>query len=294
MSDMRIVSLLPSATEILFALGLDEQIVAVTHECDYPDAARTKPRITRSLLRPDLTSGEIDAAVSSQIGSDAHSLYGIDRTLLAELAPDLIVTQQLCEVCAVDYGEVLDAIKELPKIPQVLNLEPMSLAEVLIDIETVGEATDRQAEAQRYVASLRERVERVQAAVEHAATQPMVAFLEWIDPLFRGGHWNPELVRLAGGMDPLGNEGMPSTRIDWQEVLDAQPDVMVIACCGFDEQRTRQDLPILEALPGFGDLPCARSGVTSSGSSSVLFERSVAPLFMLWTTSPSHPWAKIR
>ncbi len=273
MSDIRIVSLLPSATEILFALGLDEQIVAVTHECDYPAAARTKPRITRSLLRPDLSSGEIDAAVSSQIGSDAHSLYSIDRVLLAELAPDLIVTQELCEVCAVDYGEVLDAIKDLPKTPQVLNLEPMSLAEVLADIETVGTATGRSDEARQFVASLQRRVKRVRAAVEHAETRPTVAFLEWVDPLFRGGHWNPELVRLAGGSDPLGNEGMPSTRMEWQEVLDAQPNVMVISCCGFDEQRTRQDVPILEALPGYADLPCARNRRVHVVDGSAYFSR---------------------
>jgi iron complex transport system substrate-binding protein len=273
MSDIRIVSLLPSATEILFALGLDEQIVAVTHECDYPAAARTKPRITRSLLRPDLSSGEIDAAVSSQIGSDAHTLYSIDRTLLGELAPDLIVTQELCEVCAVDYGEVLDAIKDLPKTPQVLNLEPMSLTEVLADIETVGAATGRSDEARQFVASLRRRVERVRAAVERAETRPTVAFLEWVDPLFCGGHWNPELVRLAGGSDPLGNEGTPSTRMEWQEVLDAQPDVMVISCCGFDEERTRQDLPILEALPGFADLPCARNGRIHVVDGSAYFSR---------------------
>jgi iron complex transport system substrate-binding protein len=273
MSDIRIVSLLPSATEILFNLGLSEQIVAVTHECDYPDAAGTKPRITRSLLRPDMTSGEIDTAVSSQLGSDAHSLYSIDRALLAELAPDLIVTQQLCEVCAVDYGEVLDAIQELPKTPQVLNLEPMSLDDVLGDIKTVGEATGQQAEARQFVSALEQRIERVRTAVERAETRPTVAFLEWIDPLFRGGHWNPELVRLAGGSDPLGNEGMPSTRMEWQEVLDAQPDVMVISCCGFDEQRTRQDLPALEALPGYPDLPCARNGRVYVVDGSAYFSR---------------------
>lgn len=273
MSDMRIVSLLPSATEILFALGLDEQVVAVTHECDYPAAARTKPRITRSLLRPDLTSGEIDTAVSSQIGSDAHSLYSIDRALLAELAPDLIVTQQLCEVCAVDYGEVLDAIQELPKTPQVLNLEPMSLGDVLADIERVGAATGCEDEARQYVASLQQRIDRVRSAVERADSRPTVAFLEWIDPLFRGGHWNPELVRIAGGVDPVGNEGMPSTRVEWQEVLDSQPDVMVISCCGFDEQRTRQDLPILEALPGYADLPCVRNGRVHVVDGSAYFSR---------------------
>jgi iron complex transport system substrate-binding protein len=259
-AEMRIVSLLPSATEILFALGLGEQVAAVTHECDYPPAAARKPHITKSLLRPDMTSGEIDAAVKSQLSADAHSLYAIDRALLARIAPDLIVTQQLCEVCAVAYDEVLDAVRALPRRPEVLNLEPSTLADVFADVHCVGAAADRQDTAGQVVAELEARVARVREIVSGVAARPVVAFLEWIDPLFCGGHWNPELVRLAGGIDPLGREHQPSERITWEAVREARPEVMVISCCGFSVERARQDLPILEALPGYADLPCARDG----------------------------------
>jgi iron complex transport system substrate-binding protein len=260
MDDMTIVSLLPSATEIVCALGLADRLAAVTHECDYPPEAARKPRITKSLLPPDLSSGEIDAAVRSQLSADAHSLYTIDRDLLSRLAPDLILTQQLCEVCAVAYDEVLDAVRSLPKRPEVLNLEPMSLADVLADMQRVGDATGYGDEARRVVAGLEPRIQRVRERVARATGQPRVAFLEWIDPIFCAGHWNPELVRLAGGYDALGREHQPAVRIEWQQVRDFAPEVMVISCCGFSEERARQDLPLLEAQPGYADLPCVRAG----------------------------------
>lgn len=256
----RIVSLLPSATEIICALGLADLLVAVTHECDYPSVALGKPQITRSRLSPEMSSGEIDAAVRSQLASDAHSLYTIDRDLLADLKPDLVVTQQLCTVCAVDMEDVLDAIRDLPHIPEVINLEPMSLNDVLGDIEMLGEATSHPRASRTLVGSLEARIEQVGEMVSQATEQPRVAFLEWIDPLFCGGHWNPELVRLAGGYDPLGREGEPSERVEWEQVMAFRPEVMVISCCGFSEERARQDLPILQALPGYGKLPCVRSG----------------------------------
>ena len=270
---MRIVSLLPSATEILFALGLGDQVAAVTHECDYPPAARAKPHITRSLLPPDLSSDAIDEAVRGQLAADAHSLYTIDRALLAEIAPDLIVTQQLCEVCAVAYDEVLDAVRALPRRPQVLNLEPMALGEVLGDIERVGDATRTRERARALIAELRARVEAVRERAASAETVPRVAFLEWLDPVFCGGHWNPELVRLAGGEDPLGREHLPSQRIEWQQVVAMQPEVMVISCCGFDEARTRAELPALEARPGYADLPCVRAGRVHVVDGSAYFSR---------------------
>ena len=257
---MRIVSLLPSATEILFALGLDDEVVAVTHECDYPPAARAKPHITRSRLRPEMSSGEIDHAVRTEISGDAHTLYTIDRDLLARLAPDLVVTQQLREVCAVAYDEVLDAVGSLAHRPDVLNLEPASLADVLADIERVGAATGRAAEAERLVGELQARVERVRERAARASHRPTVAFLEWIDPLFCGGHWNPELVEMAGGHDPLGRLGQPAVTIAWEQVRAIEPEVMVISCCGFTAERTRQELPLLERLPGYSDLPCVRDG----------------------------------
>lgn len=256
---MRIVSLLPSATEILFALGLGDSVAAVTHECDYPPAAREKPHITRSLLPPDLSSGAIDEAVRGQLAADAHSLYTIDRALLAEIAPDLIVTQQLCEVCAVAYDEVLDAVRALPKRPRVLNLEPMTLGEVLGDVERVGGATGVGERARALVDELQTRVEAVRERAQRAETTPRVAFLEWLDPIFCGGHWNPELIALAGGQDNIGKLGARSEQVEWEHVIADQPEVMIIAACGFTEERSRQDEPLLRALPSFADLPCARA-----------------------------------
>ena len=260
MTEQRIISLLPSATEILFALGLDAEVRAVTHECDYPAGALTKPHITRSLLPPQLSSGEIDAAVREQLVADAHSLYTIDRALLAEIAPTLIVTQQLCEVCAVAYDEVLEAVRSLPTRPQVINLEPERLDDVLRDIEAVGAATGRAAEAGALVAALRQRVEAVRQRVAQATTRPRVAFIEWIDPIFCGGHWNPELIALAGGADGIGRMGERSEQVAWERVVAWEPEVMIIAACGFTEERARQDEPLLRAYPGFGELPCARAG----------------------------------
>jgi iron complex transport system substrate-binding protein len=206
-----------------------------------------------------MSSGEIDDAVREQITSDAHSLYTIDHQMLANLKPDLIVTQQLCTVCAVDMEDVLDAIHDLPHVPEVINLEPMSLNEVLGDIEMVGEATGHQHASQILVGSLEARIDQVRETVSHATEQPRVAFLEWIDPLFCGGHWNPELVRLAGGYDPIGREGQPSERIEWEQVVAFQPEVMVISCCGFSAERAMQDLPIIESLPKYARLPCVRN-----------------------------------
>jgi iron complex transport system substrate-binding protein len=257
---MRIVSLLPSATEILFALGLGDQVVGVTHECDFPPEARSKLTLTRSRLAPELSSGAIDAAVSAEIESPAHSLYTIDRDLLARLAPDLIVTQALCEVCAVAYDEVLDAVRGLPHQPTVLNLEPTSLDEVLSAIEQVGAATGREMEAGALVGSLRARIDDVRRRADEASSRPRVGFLEWIDPLFCGGHWNPELVEIAGGYDALGQRGADAVRIEWEAFRATQPEVIVIACCGFSEERARQDLPILAAQPDYANLPAVRTG----------------------------------
>ncbi|HEX6816987.1 MAG TPA: ABC transporter substrate-binding protein, partial [Ktedonobacterales bacterium] len=239
---MKIVSLLPSATEIVCALGLADSLLAVTHECDYPSVVLAKPRITRSRLEPNLSSGAIDEAVRSQLDSDAHSLYTIDRKLLARIAPDLVITQKLCEVCAVNYDDVLDAVAELPRPPEVMNLEPMSLGDVFDDILRVGEAARRPRAAQMLVRQLEARVEEVRLTAEQAKTQPRVGFLEWIDPLFCGGHWNPELVELAGGIDGLGRLGQPSVRIEWEQVRELAPEVLVISCCGFSAARASEDL----------------------------------------------------
>lgn len=256
---MRIVSLLPSATEIVCALGLEDSLVAVTHECDYPPSVLDKPRITRSILPPGLSSGEIDAAVREQLGG-AHSLYAIDRVLLAALAPDVILTQQLCAVCAVSYDEVLAAARLLTQMPCIVNLEPTTLADVWDDICRVGAATGREEAADRLTAGLRARVDAVRERAAQAETRPRTLLLEWLDPLFCGGHWDPELVEIAGGFDGLGRMHAPSTQISWKSVQEFAPEVLVVAQCGFGVERTAQDMAEFQRLPGYSALPAVQSG----------------------------------
>lgn len=257
---MRIVSLLPSATEIAFALGLGDQVVAVTHECDYPPKARRKPVITRNLLPKGLSSADIDAQVRSQL-ADSHSLYTVDRNLLDTLRPDLILTQQLCDVCAVAYDDVLDAVRSLPHPrPRVVNLEPITLDDVLGTILTVGQVAGCSDTAVTVYDALQARVERVRERAGHALTRPRVVLLEWLEPLFCGGHWNPELVEIAGGVDAVGRKHQPSRQVAWDMVRDFAPEVLVVAQCGFSGERTRQDMPTLEAQPGYADLPAVRAG----------------------------------
>ncbi len=257
---MKIVSLLPSATEIVYALGLGDSLAAVTHECDYPPEAKRKPVITRSILPSGLGSGEIDEAVRGQL-DQSHSLYAIDRALLAEIQPDLILTQQLCDVCAVSYNDVLGAVRSLPPPgPRVLNLEPNSVSDVLDTIRLVGLAASREAEADEVLAGLRGRIEAVRERAGQAQTRPRTVLLEWIEPLFGGGHWDPELVELAGGVDAVGRLHQPSTQVPWEAIRDFAPQVLVIAQCGFGVARSAQDMPTLEALPGYADLPAVREG----------------------------------
>ncbi|HEX5322796.1 MAG TPA: cobalamin-binding protein [Capsulimonadaceae bacterium] len=257
---MKIVSLLPSATEIVCALGLEGDLVAVTHECDYPASVRSKPVITKSVLSPEMSSAEIDIAVCAELSADAHTLYTIDEEFLQAIAPDLIITQRLCDVCAVDYDIVVEAARSLSRPPQVVNLEPVFLEDVLGDIERVGAAAGRLAEARKVIAALEERIERVKEKVAQAKDRPRILLLEWIDPLYCGGHWNPQLVQLAGGYDGVGKLGKPSVRIEWRQVVDFAPDVMVVSCCGYSAERAREDESVLRAYPGYEDLPCVRSG----------------------------------
>jgi iron complex transport system substrate-binding protein len=271
---MRIVSVLPSATEIVCALGLEPELVGVTHECDYPPSVRALPKVTRTLIPTEASSGEIDRLVREQLQT-GRALYTLDLETLQALEPDLIVTQTLCEVCAVAESEVTAAVRALPGHPRVLNLEPMLLDEVFDTLLQVGRATGRAARAREVVASLKERVRQV---AERTATiprgdRPRVAFLEWLDPLFNGGHWNPALVELAGGVDVLGNAGQPSRTLPWEALLDARPDVLFIACCGFSAERAAQDLPLLERQPGWPSLPAFRAGRIYITDGSAYFSR---------------------
>lgn len=254
---MRIVSLLPSATEIVCSLGLGEQLVGVTHECDYPPFVKHLPKVTRTLIPHDATSGEIDSLVRERLRTQ-KALYSLDMPTLEQLAPDLLVTQALCDVCAVAEDEVKQAACRLPGQPQVVNLEPMRLEEVFECIALVGRAVGVSRRANEVIGTLRSRVALVEARTKTLGHRPAGVLLEWIDPPFGCGHWSPELVRLAGGVEAIGREGKPSQTTTWDQIRQVDPAWMLVACCGFDLERTLKDMPILEGYPGFRDLRCVR------------------------------------
>jgi iron complex transport system substrate-binding protein len=263
---MRIVSLLPSATEIVYALGLGVALVGVTHECDYPNAARTKPIVTRSLLdHSGATSEEIDDAVRSQL-RDGLSLYALDRDLLAELRPDVILTQALCDVCAVSLESVEQAVCDVTKqfagaAPLVLSLEPHGLDDILETIAAVGHATGAAVQAGELLEALRLRIGRVRDHALDVQARPRVACLEWIDPPFGPGHWLPEMIALAGGTPGLGTAHADSQRIGWGDMIAFAPEVIVVTPCGFDLDRaTGEALRVLPRRTGWDALPAVRNG----------------------------------
>ncbi|HUE25708.1 MAG TPA: cobalamin-binding protein [Solirubrobacteraceae bacterium] len=232
---MRIVSLVPSATEMLFALGLGGEVIAVTHECDYPEAARELPRVTRDVLPAGLSSAQIDAAVKERTLA-GESIYELDVDALHDLRPDLIVTQALCSVCAVSYDDVRQIAEEIETHPQVISLDPHTLGEVLGDARTLAQATDRKDAAVELVRAASERIDRIRLAVRGAKRRPRVAALEWLDPPFAAGHWTPQLIEYAGGEDVLGFPGEHSEERSWEEVRLAEPDVVIVMPCGFDAE----------------------------------------------------------
>jgi len=232
---MRIVSLVPHATELLFALGLGEQVVGVTHECDYPDEALDLPQVTGDVLEPGMTPGEIDAAVRARTDA-GESIYALDDELVRELEPDLIVTQALCHVCAVSSDEVQALAQTLPGPPRVISLDPTTYGETVGDVRTIAQATDAKDAALDLIARTARRADVVRLAVR-GAPRPRVAALEWMDPVFVAGHWTPQLIEMAGGEDVLGFAGEPSRQATWEEVAAAQPEVVVVMPCGYDAAR---------------------------------------------------------
>lgn len=256
---MRIVSLLPSATEIVCDLGLGDDLVGVTHECDHPPFVAGLPKVTRTLIPHDAGSRDIDALVRERLKTQ-RALYTLDLPTLERLAPDLIVTQALCDVCAVAEAEVTAAACSLPGRPRVINLEPVSLEDVLDTLRAVGRAAGVADRGEAVVSDLRRRIDATAARTERVADRPRVVLLEWLDPPFSCGHWSPELVWLAGGDEVIGRAGRPSRTLAWEEVVAARPDVLVVACCGFSLERTLVDVPGLTARPGWADLPAVRAG----------------------------------
>ena len=249
---MRIASLVPSATEMLFALGLGDQVVAVTHECDYPPGAEQLPHLTRSVIPYDLDAAGIDRAVRERTGH-GEALYELDEGLLEELYVDLIVTQAVCEVCAVSFDDVQAAAERLPSRPQVISLDPSTIGEVLADVSRLAEAAGVPEAGERLTEDAAERIAVVEDAVEGAA-RPRVAALEWLDPVFIGGHWVPQMIDLAGGEDVLGLPGEKSRTAEWAELEAVMPQVVISMPCGLyaeqaaaETMRWRRHLALLEA-----------------------------------------------
>ena len=269
---MRVCSLLPSATEIVFALGMGPSLVGVTHECDYPAETAGIPKVTRSHIPPGSSSAEIDAAVSSTLGAEG-SLYELDLPLLERLQPDLILTQRLCDVCAVSFDRVQEAVKSLASRPAVMNLEPHSLADILDNIRAVGRACGSNAAAERAVEALRRRIDAVRRKTETVRSRPRVFSMEWVDPPYCGGHWMKELVEIAGGRDDLANLHKPSYRIEWRRVLEFAPEVIVLTCCGFGLERVAQEGEILATFEGFSELPATKAGRIFATDGSSYFSR---------------------
>jgi iron complex transport system substrate-binding protein len=236
---VRIVSLVPSATETLFALGLGDEVIAVTHECDWPPDVLDRPKITRDLIEPGLSAREIDAAVRER-SDRGESIYELDADRLADLQPDLIVTQALCAVCAVSYDDVRAVAERIASRPRVIALDPNTIGEALGDVRTLAEATDRRDEGVALVHDASMRIDRVRLAVR-AARRPRVAALEWLDPPFVAGHWTPQLIDYAGGEDVLGLAGERSEVTSWELVAAGEPDVVVVMPCGYDAVRARQE-----------------------------------------------------
>ena len=261
---MRVVSLLPSATEILFAIGAGDQVVGVTHECDFPDEARTRPHLTSSLLPHELDAAGIDRHVRASVHAGS-SLYGLDDQKLAALEPGLIVTQELCAVCAVSYDIVDRAAKRLRGDPRVVSLEPSSLEDVFSTIAFLGELVDAGDGAARLLTNLRERVDALRRRIDGndvAGRRSRVLVLEWTDPPMSGGHWTPGLVELAGGEPVLGNPGANSRVLGWDGIAAADPDVVIIAPCGFGLDRAEHEIAALPpaAANAFASLRAVREG----------------------------------
>jgi iron complex transport system substrate-binding protein len=255
---MRIVSLLPSATEIVYALGLGECLVGVTHECDFPEAARALPVLTASALPAAGSSAEIDRHVRRSLHAGS-SLYALDAELLERLAPDLILTQELCQVCAVSYEIVARAAKRLRGDPRVVSLEPSSLEDVYATIETVAALAGVPERAVTLIAALRARANALAARVS-GRPRARTLVLEWTDPPMSGGHWTPGLVDLAGGLPLLADPGANSRVLEWAAIAAADPDVVLVAPCGFDLARTLTAIEELESIPQWRELRALREG----------------------------------
>jgi iron complex transport system substrate-binding protein len=269
---MRIVSLLPSATEILFALGLDKEIVGVSHECDFPAEARTRRVVIHSRLPHDASPAEIDRLVREYV-SRGESLYSVDAVALAELEPDLIVTQDLCQVCAASPDDLATTLAGFAVPPEVLCLNPQDLGDVWRDILWVGEDTRRGHEAEALLVKIGTRLGELERQLEGIEHQPCVAMLEWLQPFYVGGHWVPEMIEIAGGVDVLGKKRTPSFRVTAEEVIDAAPEILLIAQCGYSAKQARDEYNAMTFPEAWSAIPAVRNSHVYAMDASGYFSR---------------------
>lgn len=274
---LRIATLLASATEIVYGLGLGDYLVGVSHECDYPPEAATKPRLTGSRIDAAAESGQIDREVRERTAA-GEALYTIDVVTLAELAPGLIITQAQCDVCAARYADVMEAVATEPALrsTQVIALNPQTFDDVLADIGRVAAAAGCPERGEAYIAELSSRVERVATIGRSISLEqrPRVACIEWTDPLMLAGNWMPQMVEMAGGVNLLTKAGEHSPTCRWEDLRAADPQVIVVCPCGFDLERSKQELKTLEALPGWGELSAVRQGCVYPADGNAYFNRS--------------------
>jgi iron complex transport system substrate-binding protein len=269
----RIVSFLPSATEMACALGLRDQLLGVTHECDYPAEVRDKPVVVRSVLPTErMSQREIDTAVSERL-RNGLSLYEVDESLMRHIAPDLILTQDLCQVCAPSGSEVTRLLNALPTKPQVLWLTPKSLEQIFDNMRELGEATDRLQRAEDIIAASRARLEKIAAATREISRRPRVFCMEWVDPVYCSGHWVPEMVLLAGARDELGRVGSDSVRISRHDILQWAPEVLIVMPCGCDLEAAASHARRLFEYPGWSDLPAVQKNRVYAVDASSYFAR---------------------
>lgn len=269
--NLRIVSLLPSATEIVCALGLSDALVGISHDCDYPPTVAGKPVLSQAVITATLSSGEIDRRIRGQL-HQGLSVYHLDQAQLGRLEPTLILTQELCEVCAPSFSLVEAAARRAGSDSRIVSLEPHGLEDILENIALVGELTGRRDDAGSLVGDLRRRIQQVKGAVA-GRPRPTVVCLEWLDPLFIAGHWVPEMVEAAGGSDLLGHPRDHSSVIEWPAVVEADPDVLVLMPCGFDVSRTREEAEPLRSRPRWGTLTAVRSERVYATNGTAYFNR---------------------
>jgi iron complex transport system substrate-binding protein len=269
---MRIVSLLPSLTELVCALGHEHELVGVTHECDFPPNVASRPHLTRSRIPTKATSAEIDELVSAQ----HDSLYELDEEVLAGLAPDLILTQEQCDVCAVNEATVREAAERLPGSPRVVSFNPTNLDEVFAMFREVGDLLDERSEAESIIAGFKltaGEIARRRKATGKPSSAARVLLLEWTDPPFCCGHWNPEIIERAGGVEVIGQTGVPSKRLTWKQVAASRPDVVIVAACGFSLNRIEAEVRSIEARSEWRELPAVRHGRVVLADGSAFFSR---------------------